>query len=212
MRSRNILPALLLAVLLPAILRTVYPHHSGISAQEGPEPLPFYMPVPEGWRTETIPFPIDFAPGLDYEGIEELRFAPGMFQEGSEDFWTYAFVWWIPEETEIHPERLAADLEAYFSGLAIAVADSRGFDASAGTYDVTIDEDGKDIGEGLMGTAKIFEPFVTGKALTLNIRVNVIPCGEEKAVFFEISPQPAGHPVWSSLQEIRSGFRCDMEE
>ena len=41
--------------------------------------IPFSMPTPEGWRTETIPFPLEFAPELEYEGLEELRFAPGMF-------------------------------------------------------------------------------------------------------------------------------------
>jgi hypothetical protein len=44
--------------------------------------LPFYMPVPDGWRTETIPFPLDFAPELKYEGVEELRFSPWMFEGG----------------------------------------------------------------------------------------------------------------------------------
>src|SRR5688500_2734436 len=52
--------------------------------------VPFAWPVPAGWRTETIPFPLGFAPTLPYTGIEELRFAPGMFKAGSDDFWTYA--------------------------------------------------------------------------------------------------------------------------
>src|SRR5262249_653024 len=37
-------------------------------------------PLPEGWRSETIPFPLDFARDLPLEGVEELRFAPGMFK------------------------------------------------------------------------------------------------------------------------------------
>jgi len=80
---------------------------AAIGAQEENSiPLPFYMPVPDGWRAETIPFPLDFAPELNYEGLEELRFAPGMFDADSEDFWTYAFIWWIPEETSIDPDSL----------------------------------------------------------------------------------------------------------
>ncbi len=38
----------------------------------------FFLPTPEGWQTETIPFPLEFAPEIKYEGLEELRFAPGM--------------------------------------------------------------------------------------------------------------------------------------
>lgn len=45
----------------------------------------FTLPIPEGWRTETIPFPLEFAPELSYEGYEELRFSPGMFKAGDED-------------------------------------------------------------------------------------------------------------------------------
>ena len=41
-----------------------------ILAQDAPAPeLPFHLPTPEGWRTETIPFPLGFAPELEYEGL-----------------------------------------------------------------------------------------------------------------------------------------------
>jgi len=39
----------------------------------------FRWPVAEGWRKETIPFPLEFARDLPFSGVEELRFAPGMF-------------------------------------------------------------------------------------------------------------------------------------
>ena len=71
---------------------------SSSAAQERVD-VPFYLPTPDGWRTETIPFPLDFAPELEYEGLEELRFSPGMFAEMKTDFWSYAFVWWVPKET-----------------------------------------------------------------------------------------------------------------
>src|SRR5262245_33462421 len=34
----------------------------------------FQWPIPEGWQHETIPFPLEFAPDLPYQGVEELRF------------------------------------------------------------------------------------------------------------------------------------------
>jgi hypothetical protein len=65
-------------------------------AQKAPSKpdVPFVLPTPEGWRTETLHFPLEFAPQLPYQGLEELRFSPGMFKPGREDFWTYAFVFW----------------------------------------------------------------------------------------------------------------------
>jgi len=35
--------------------------------------------VPQGWRSEVIRFPLDFAPSLAHRGYEDLRFPPGMF-------------------------------------------------------------------------------------------------------------------------------------
>ena len=87
------LTPLLVALLLP------------IGALTEAAEVPFHLPTPEGWRTETIPFPLEFAPELDYEGVEELRFAPGMFTEGAEDYWTYAFVWWLPSDVALGPEQ-----------------------------------------------------------------------------------------------------------
>ena len=56
---------------------------------------PFTFPTPPRWRTETIPFPLEFAPELAYVGLEELRFAPGMFKAGAEDFWKSKSGWFI---------------------------------------------------------------------------------------------------------------------
>ena len=86
--------------------------------------LPFAMPIPDGWRTETIPFPLEFAPDLPYTGLEELRFAPGMFEAGSPDFWSYAFVWWVDAGQPTDLGSLAAHLESYFRGLARAVGEA----------------------------------------------------------------------------------------
>ena len=48
--------------------------------------VPFQIPTAKGWRTETIPPPLDFAPEVDFQGLEELRFAPGMFDAQAVDF------------------------------------------------------------------------------------------------------------------------------
>jgi len=60
------------------------------------------------------------------------------------------------------------------------------------------------------GSAKIFDPFVTGEMLSLNIRVKKIACPDQTrlAVFFELSPQPYSHKVWPTLAAIGKGFQC----
>lgn len=181
-------------------------------AEDEAPALSFFLPTPEGWRTETIPFPLGFAPELDYEGLEEVRFAPGMFKAGSEDFWTYSFIWWIAEDSSISAEGLETDLEAYFSGLARAVTEGRDVDLSKATFEVSISapDSGSDSDADYVGSAKIFDPFVTSDMISLNLRVEKVLCSEEHrlAVFFGLSPKPSGDPVWSDVAAIRQGFRC----
>ncbi|MBL4705559.1 MAG: hypothetical protein JKY54_13630 [Flavobacteriales bacterium] len=33
--------------------------------------------APDNWKSEIIPFPLGFAPSIDFVGIEDLRFSPG---------------------------------------------------------------------------------------------------------------------------------------
>ena len=44
------------------------------------------------WKGERIVLPPKFAPDMKLTGVEEIRFAPGMFKPESETFFTYVFV------------------------------------------------------------------------------------------------------------------------
>jgi hypothetical protein len=180
--------------------------------QEAEAPaIPFHMPVLDGWRTETIPFPLGFAPALEYEGLEELRFSPGMFDPESDAVWTYAFVWWVPRDTAIDAGRLSRDLDAYFRGLADAVAEPKKVQPDPATFKGGLRAveaaDGNPRFEGRVGT---FDAFATLSGVELNVRAEVLPCAEvgQLAVLFLLSPQPTSHEVWAQLGAIRDGFRC----
>lgn len=178
----------------------------------GAETVPFALPLPDGWRAETIPFPLDFAPELDVDGLEELRFAPGMFEEGANDFWTYSFLWWIPSDRELALEDLEADLVAYYRGLAEAVAASRGFEIDENEHEARLraSEDATFLA---VGTVRTVDAFVTRERVDLRLRVMPVPCPEvgRQAVFFEVSPRSTGDPVWDELAAIRTGFACPPE-
>ena len=182
------------------------------NAQESVE-VPFYLPTPEGWRTETIPFPLEFAPELEYEGLEELRFAPGMLEEGSADFWSYAFVWWVPEGTQFETERLQSDLEHYFRGLATAVAEAREFDPGEPDYDVQLKPTGSSTPDHpqWVGTAATYDVFASRKPVRLNVRIDIVPCSSQGrlAALFQLSPQPRDHSIWETLDNLRQEFSCE---
>ncbi|MCP4897930.1 MAG: hypothetical protein GY906_13240 [bacterium] len=184
------------------------------TAEEGDlSPAPFLFPIPDGWRAETIPFPLDFAPELEFEGVEELRFAPGMFEDGDEEFWSYAFVWWVQGESVLSLGRLSDDLEIYFSGLARLVARERGIDASGAAADVqlSVPDASRNLEVDVIGKAEVFDSFVTAGKITLHVRVKQVVCAEEDrlAVILELSPQPYSHKVWTDLGVIRGGFQCE---
>jgi hypothetical protein len=77
--------------------------------------------VPDGFRSETIPFPLEFAPGLAHRGVEELRFAPGFFDPAAPGYWSYAFVWRLEDAAALDAAGIARELETYFRGLLTAV-------------------------------------------------------------------------------------------
>ncbi len=66
--------------------------HAGASplsaADETTEKLTFNTT----WRGERIELPPRFAPTMTLKGIEEIRFAPGMFKAESDWFFSYVFV------------------------------------------------------------------------------------------------------------------------
>jgi len=173
--------------------------------------IPFSLPMPEGWRGETIDFPLEFAPELKYEGFEELRFSPGMFKPESEDFWTYAFVWWVPLSTTLDAATLDADLEAYFRGLSKSVNASQDFEPEKMEFRASLAAE-KTAGEGELFVGKVvtFDAFATRESVTLNVRIESRRCeaAERLVVFFELSPQPESHAVWRTLEGIRTGFSC----
>ena len=51
---------LLVSLLIPA---------GAVAGDEDVATGSFFLPTPDGWRTETIPFPLGFAPELEYEGV-----------------------------------------------------------------------------------------------------------------------------------------------
>ena len=175
---------------------------SSATDEETGAPLPFSMPVPGGWRTETIPFPLSFAPDLPYEGVEELRFAPGMFEANNETFWSYSFVWWIRDQDPTDAASLSVHLQAYFRGLAAGVAN-----VEQATFEVALEESGDN---GVVGTANILDSFSTHQQVRLNVHIQRLPCSTvgRQLVFFALSPQSRDHSVWEELGTIRTGVEC----
>ena len=182
------------------------------------EVFPYVFTAPDDWRSEVVTFPLSFAPELGYEGHGDVRFAPGMFTAGADDFWTYSFVWWLPADTEISAERLSADMDTYFSGLAALIMASRELDVpehNASAHFTARGEASAAASQNLSlkGRVETLDAFATQSPVALNAHVDTVPCPEQDrlALIFAFSPQPYAHENWRALDAIKTTFQCSAE-
>lgn len=184
-----------------------------------PTGFPFTWKAPDGWRTETIPFPLDFAPSLAYKGVEEIRFGPEFGKPDKLGYFTYAFVWVIEADDVPSAEQLAQDLKVYFDGLMTEVGRSKDKSWPAVSSKVVVkkmlprnlpkpNEDGAfDVFPYAIGRAETVDAFYTKKPLALDVAVYRIqpPLAYRQALYFELSPKiesnaPALHQVRAALK------------
>ena len=167
-------------------------------------------PPLEGWRTETIHFPLDFAPTLDYTGYEELRFSPEFGKSDRPLFFTYAFLWVVPETTVLDKERLQRDLKTYFDGLMRAVAKDKKLEvATLDTKVVVTDAPPGPDQFTFLAQIETFDAFFTKAPLKLEMHVirNVKQLDHWRAHYFEATTSPLQQQVLPELQKARAALQ-----
>jgi hypothetical protein len=176
-------------------------------------------PVPPQWRSETIAFPLEFAPQLAHRGVEELRFAPGMFQSGAPDYWSYAFVWWVEDRPLQEAAALAQELTLYFRGLLSVVAKERATSARPGrpipasvdpaAISCTLRSDGERDGwRRSLGDAVVQDAFGDGRKVTLHVVVaqRDFAAAGRRAILVLASPAELGQGTWQQLEAVAASF------
>lgn len=160
------------------------------------------------WRSELLKFPISFAPELDYVGYEDVRFAKGWSKKDSEEFWAYMFAWYIEEDPELTPEKIASDMEAYYDGLMQLI--SRNDDTSKTKLKKTLAlftevKKGKFIGK-----VQLYDAFFLKERTLLNFKVDSYYCADDNRhyVLFKISPKPYSHSIWADFDTIEITKNC----
>lgn len=153
------------------------------------------------WRTEIIPFPIDWLPKLTLKGFEELRFAPNWSNLEHDQFWTLAMAWQVDATAEIPLEDLQFNLHHYFDALMHPNHWAKDFPAP------TLILNGLEHTESGMkfkGQLTFFDGFHTGKVMTVNILGNQSLCETtgRSVILFRISPKDYDEPIWDTLHAI----------
>ncbi|MBP7808038.1 MAG: hypothetical protein KA163_01980 [Bacteroidia bacterium] len=178
-----------------------------LSAQEMETPYDF--PVPTGWGTEKIPFPISFAPEIPYKGIEEIRFVPGWSKATSDAYWSYTFLWYLDGKQKIDAKTLESHLKIYYEGLAAATKSVPREKLIPVVVKNKVEKTFSDYEACFEGTVYMLD-YMSQKPMTLNYKIRLTTCkGEDKTfVFFKLSPQLYTHEVWKSLDKACNDFKC----
>ena len=174
---------------------------------------PYSLDFPKGWDVERFLIPIEFAPSIPYKGVEDIRFTAGWSNAKSEEYWTYAFLWYLDSKPEITAEIIADNLKAYYTGLVGRNIAPRKIPADkifpVRTEIKKIKTDAGDL-KTFQGTIYMLD-YMEQKPITLNCIVHLKSCPEKNNgfVFTEISPKLYSDKVWQSLNRLWTNFNCN---
>lgn len=173
---------------------------------------PYHLPTPKDWGIERFQIPIGFAPQILYKGVEDIRFTPGWAKVRSEEYWSYAFLWYLDGKIKMDENKIAVNLKNYYTGLFDINTDSAKKTAVkiipiTTTFKKVTTSKG-DL-ETYTGTIVMMD-YLQLKPITLNCMVHLSRCTENNKtiIFYELSPQAFTHSVWNSLNQLWSDFRC----
>jgi hypothetical protein len=173
----------------------------------------YTLPYPQGWGTELFLIPIQFAPQIKYKGVEDIRFAPGWAKAGSNEYWTYCFLWALENNPDIDAATIASNLKAYYTGLINSNIPKSKMTASTVFETVTaIEKIPTVMGDTatFKGTIRMLD-YMQQQPITLNCMVHLKSCLGQNNVylFHQISPKPFTDTVWKSLDKIGAAFECN---
>ena len=156
-----------------------------------------------GWRTETMAFPLEFAPQLKYSGVEAIRFAPGFRDPSAPDYFTYAFVWLVDDRPSYPDWRLPGQLRDYFAGLMASVAKEKHWPHGGTSTHAAYTEVPTNPPTVLVDT---WDAFFTGKPLHLEIRVSKLEThlAGKRLLYFEVSPNMRDERIQRALAGVRA--------
>ena len=177
----------------------------------------FALAAPAGWGGETIRLPPGFAPDMKLNGVEHIRFAPGMMQPGSDSFFSYAFAFELNPQPELTAAIVKEDFLRYYRGLCKAVLNGKVPDVDPSTFTLQLkpekhatespgDDDAAPKYTRYAGVLEWVEPFATRKPQTLNLEIQTWSGDDQNYVFACVSPQATNADIWKLLHKIRDDY------
>jgi len=172
---------------------------------------PYHLDIPNGWDVERFLIPISFAPSIACKGVEDIRFTPGWSKKASNEYWSYAFLWYLDGDQKFTPAIIEKNLTAYYSGLFKINTGDTVNSVTVKTNIKTVPSPNGDL-KTFDGTVYMSD-YMTKQPIILNLLIHIKKCAEQNKtfVFYEVSPQPFTDNVWNSLHQLWANFRCTKE-
>lgn len=176
---------------------------------------PYQLDIPTGWDVERFLIPISFAPAIPYHGVEDIRFTPGWGKIETNEYWSYAFLWYLDDKATIDPAIIEKNLTAYYTGLININTDkTKTATSKLPPVKATIKTRSAEKGdlETFEGTVSMLD-YMSRKPIILNLIIHIKNCAAQNKtfVFHEVSPRPYNESVWNSLHQLWTNFKCIKE-
>ncbi len=167
---------------------------------------PTMLKGPEDWRFEALPVPAAFAPDIQLKGNEEIRFAPGMFDNTASNYWTCALVIAAEGAPALGASEVKDFVQKYYRGLSVGLGQRKGLSIDAAQMNavVTPSSSGPDATNRYTAQMVFFDSFTDGRKVILNIEAHVVrrPDVAKTYLILLVSPQPKAAPIWKTLRGI----------
>jgi len=175
---------------------------------------PYVLDTIKGWDVERFLIPISFAPSIRYKGVEDIRFTPGWAKKTSNEYWSYAFLWYLDGKVTLDAKTIENNFKAYYTGLIKVNSDSskiadKLFPVTSSIRSRTTEKEDLKTFEGSVTMLD----YMSKQPITLNVVVHIRSCaGKDKTfVFHEISPMHYSDEVWKRLHQLWVNFKCSIK-
>jgi hypothetical protein len=175
---------------------------------------PYVLDTIKGWGIERFPVPISFAPAIRYKGVEDIRFTPGWAKKSTNEYWSYAFLWYLDGSPAFDTKTIENNLVAYYTGLIAVNTDSAKIAGKLFPVTSSIKQrstDKEDL-KTFEGSVHMFD-YMGQQPITLNLIIHIRKCAglDKTFVFHEISPKPFTDEVWKRMHQLWINFRYIKE-
>lgn len=160
---------------------------------------------PADWRLEMMSVPAGFAPDVKLRGSEEIRFAPGMFDNTSATYFTCVLAIVADGAPDIGAAEIHDFLEKYYRGLSTGRAQRTGTKPDPAAMKAVVNPStGTDAKNRFDAQVDFFDSFSDGRKITLNVEAQVLalPATKQTCLLLLVSPSAKDSAAWQTLRGI----------